>query len=299
MMVWPDLWWRGIAAAMILVSLFLFCRALVADRSCGRRRCPKCWYDMSGTPGILTCSECGYVAKLERRLFRTRRRWRWAFVGLLVALCATSVALMPKIRRDGWPSILPISVLVLLTEDVSSQGEIPVWRELERRILRSPNSLWLWQWKDIMTRGDKPGQPPWNLSITLEADVRKSDVIHYRVEGGRTRRVSPNRNGFLNASMFFKIEPNVAGAESMTIASPSFGTRLGDAFQDRPSHRLRKQLGSRKQLPQEVSFVLTVSFVSIQRQPNTVVWRETINVEMPALNLPLPVTPLPTSAPAR
>ncbi len=49
-----------------------------------RLRCPKCWYDMSGSPG-LTCSECGHKAKHERRLRKGRRYWR--FIWLVALLC--------------------------------------------------------------------------------------------------------------------------------------------------------------------------------------------------------------------
>ncbi len=51
--------------------------ALFWDRARGRRRCPKCWYDLAATPAGAagtTCPECGRTARSERELARTRRR---------------------------------------------------------------------------------------------------------------------------------------------------------------------------------------------------------------------------------
>ncbi|MEM7230145.1 MAG: hypothetical protein AAF432_15165, partial [Planctomycetota bacterium] len=52
--------WLGVA--VLLCALF-FNR--IRKLWNNQRRCPKCWYDMSHTPG-LTCGECGRTAKKER-----------------------------------------------------------------------------------------------------------------------------------------------------------------------------------------------------------------------------------------
>jgi len=67
-----------IGASVCLFALLLTIWALIGDRSRGRKRCPKCWYDMSGARG-LQCPECGKTAKSERKLGKARRP-RWAFV---------------------------------------------------------------------------------------------------------------------------------------------------------------------------------------------------------------------------
>src|SRR5262245_16943278 len=56
----------GLPAALGVLALWV---GLFTDPSRGRRRCPACWYDMSGTDGM-TCSECGRVAREEREFFR-------------------------------------------------------------------------------------------------------------------------------------------------------------------------------------------------------------------------------------
>ena len=44
-------------AAVTLVGLLLVYRGLWGDRSKGRVRCPKCWYDMRGSlPGVVVVS---------------------------------------------------------------------------------------------------------------------------------------------------------------------------------------------------------------------------------------------------
>ena len=71
-------------AVVPLVGLMLVCWGLWGDRSKGRPRCPKCWYDMRGTLPKLVCPECGYDARQQRRLYRNRRGWRRITLGLIV-----------------------------------------------------------------------------------------------------------------------------------------------------------------------------------------------------------------------
>src|SRR5690606_21932594 len=71
------------------------------DRPRGRKRCPKCWYDMSGAAGLV-CPECGKDARRERRLLKTRRRRGWAVLAMVLLLAAYPVLKVPVVRRDGW-----------------------------------------------------------------------------------------------------------------------------------------------------------------------------------------------------
>jgi hypothetical protein len=61
-----------------VAGLVLFVIALRGDPARGRRRCPRCWYDLRGTPGM-TCSECGFTGASELDFLRTRRH-RWMLI---------------------------------------------------------------------------------------------------------------------------------------------------------------------------------------------------------------------------
>jgi hypothetical protein len=93
-------WGLGMGAVALLVwSLFW-------DRAGGRRRCPRCWYDMAGNAGF-TCPECGHDASGERRLGRTRRRWRWVGVAAALALGSYATSSGPRAIAHGWPGLVP------------------------------------------------------------------------------------------------------------------------------------------------------------------------------------------------
>ena len=103
------LWWLSgaLVAAIGLLILFL---ALFKDRSRGRRRCPKCWYDMAGVPG-LRCPECGREAKAERALGRRRRRWRGAGVGAVLLAIGVAGAAWPQYNSREWVRLVPSVIL--------------------------------------------------------------------------------------------------------------------------------------------------------------------------------------------
>jgi hypothetical protein len=154
---WYQLDWIWTATGWLLAILAfaLFLWSLFADRARGRRRCPRCWYDMAGVPG-LTCPECGRAHKSERRLTRTRRR-RWtACLALLAILGGSAIILAPGIRRNGWRSILPTTVIIFMLPRAGADHQFdPVklqWstdgfaQEMAARVERGQVSSWQWSW---------------------------------------------------------------------------------------------------------------------------------------------------------
>jgi hypothetical protein len=89
-------WWYIPAGVLALLGLWLIDRALRRDTRLAtpqRRRCPKCWYDLSTLPAAaadrfpVVCPECGRSCNSPRELRRVRRRWGLALASLpLVAL---------------------------------------------------------------------------------------------------------------------------------------------------------------------------------------------------------------------
>ena len=80
------------------VGLLLIWWGLWGDRSKGRARCPRCWYDMRGTLPGLECPECGHDAGSRRLLYRNRRRWGRAVLGVLLVLLLS----YPAVIVCGW-----------------------------------------------------------------------------------------------------------------------------------------------------------------------------------------------------
>lgn len=154
--------WIFIALMWLLLALGLFglAWAMLWDRSRGRKRCPKCWYVVEGVPevdGATTCPECGKVTRKARRFRKTRRRWGWATLAVLVLTGSYASHAYPIIRDHGWWGLVPDAVLIAALPShapfalVSLQNANPLLAEVERRSgLRSRSGGWvdgLWPWE--------------------------------------------------------------------------------------------------------------------------------------------------------
>lgn len=145
-------WWTwicwGVAGALALAGGWLLYRALLHDRSRGRRRCRKCWYDMSGAPG-LRCPECGREFKHERQLLRTRRRWGVASAAALVLALAGGAALTPRVQRDGWLGVVPTPALLVILSFYEEEGDA-VWKRVQGRIWNPNSAAGLTTWEKLL-----------------------------------------------------------------------------------------------------------------------------------------------------
>lgn len=114
------------------------------DPSRGRRRCPRCWYDLSATHGA-TCSECGYQAQRESVLFRTRRSRTGMSIGSVLLVLAYLTVRWPSIQRDGWRVLIPTSSIVLMGRWYA--GTSTLWGdEIERRAEYGEIADWQLSW---------------------------------------------------------------------------------------------------------------------------------------------------------
>ncbi|MCK4871273.1 MAG: hypothetical protein KAS72_00965 [Phycisphaerales bacterium] len=196
-------WTAGGLVGLLGVCLALW--ALLIDgyrrRWHKQRRCPKCWYDMRHTPGA-TCSECGFTDKREHQLFKARRRWRWVAVAVLLMGIGWGGGAYPKIKRDGWRSVVPTTVLIAALPWLDEPrwvarpapmpfiGAGPTLRpmsfcaELGRRAMN--DSLWDWQWQWLIDRactGDAARRPPSTLWGNVYARFLRSAKTNGHLDG--------------------------------------------------------------------------------------------------------------------
>lgn len=151
-------WFSWVLGALLLVlCLGVTWWGLFGDSARGRRRCPKCWYDMSHTEG-LRCPECGRTAAKEHHLGRTRRRLLPAAAGAIIAAGTTSWAL-ERIQHVGWASLLPTRVILVgLPFSGGTDGGLGV--EIVRRMGLGVLDDGDWQaLVDRCLRGDSSARP--------------------------------------------------------------------------------------------------------------------------------------------
>lgn len=167
----------GAVAAWLALAVFVL--ALFSDffvqRFRKRRRCPRCWYSMQGTPG-LRCSECGYEANRERTLFKSRKRWRVVWLAVFLLAGSYALRVMPGVKDRGWVAAVPTTALIVSMpwHDVYDenwkykripQPDVTVWNKCAAELLDErvkPAVLWHWQEELLVNRclqGDVDREP--------------------------------------------------------------------------------------------------------------------------------------------
>lgn len=129
---WQQAWiWYATAVALGAVGFGLLVWFWRGDRARGRRRCPKCWYDLSAAVGsgevgeTFMCPECGRVVHGERGLLRTRRRRRWVLIAVVALVGAWVVGQQPTVKQRGWMWLVPMWAL---------KQALPIWPERDGAI---------------------------------------------------------------------------------------------------------------------------------------------------------------------
>lgn len=146
-----------IGSVLISAGVITFFLAMFRDRARGRRRCSKCWYDMTGVPPpSLKCPECGHLHVGDAALLRTRRHYRAAAFGLTLILIGYGGFIAHKALTHGWPTAIPSSVLVTvwpISESDWLDAELgggpftdPAFIELRERLATGSLSLWQQNW---------------------------------------------------------------------------------------------------------------------------------------------------------
>lgn len=167
---WAE--WLLVAGGWSLLTAggLLLLWALLWDRSRGRKRCPKCWYDMGGAVAreveddgrdVFVCPECGRRVKGEKGLRRTRRRWGWVAVAMLMVVTGANCWFVrPRLAREGWWAVLPSSVIVWVCPiaEPGLQPQLPgalrMFKppsgSLVQRLVERGKKERLWWWQDVV-----------------------------------------------------------------------------------------------------------------------------------------------------
>jgi HEAT repeat protein len=171
-------WWVG--ALLAVLGLAVVSLALFRDRARGRRRCPRCWYDMAATGGM-KCPECGRTQSSEKLFFRTRRRWRLGAVGMLLLVLGAATAVGSAAYTGQWAQYTPVPVLrwvlarfkgdaeKVSTKLTASGGSVASLTSWERLLLASQISRDMRWWLSASPDEKKAAaaaatQPPINAS---------------------------------------------------------------------------------------------------------------------------------------
>lgn len=189
---------NAIAVLGGVVLLFALFSDSLRQRFKRRRRCPKCWYDLSHSP-TMTCSECGNAAKDDRKLYKGRRRWRFAWLAVLLVVTGYGVCATPGIKERGWVAAVPTTVLIAVLPWL--EPDLEVWETNRGFGLRGkflPKADWrnqlfsdfaysrvdehdLWSWQETLLRivcraqdtGPKPQVAEWdNLTDQVLGSMR-------------------------------------------------------------------------------------------------------------------------------
>lgn len=145
----------SIGTLFTLLAIVLLYVAVLRDRSHGKPRCAKCWYDMRNLEEP-KCPECGWTARKPRHQFRTRRHRRLAVLGVLWAFVAGASFVGPRVREHGALSIVPTTALLYFAPDAGDEfdplsGELrAIPNELKRRAAHV--SMTDWQWRMYIRR---------------------------------------------------------------------------------------------------------------------------------------------------
>lgn len=195
--------YRPFLVAVLIMSLGLSGGLIVVgwrfDPSLGRRRCPKCWYDLSGTKGLL-CTECGHEAASERLLFKSRRS------RMTIALALIPLLLVPIVHRGlyawrvGWVGLIPTTVMVVawewLPESVVGSFNSGWWgtgRQTPGTLLARVEQRELWDWQNAILQ--------WRQEAALANSKTSKQVIRASALSGR---------GSTDASIPYAVRPRFA-----------------------------------------------------------------------------------------
>lgn len=103
--------WAMLAVGIVAFGLATVVRGVYGRSPQGKARCSRCWYDMSGAPGLV-CPECGHDCGKAGNLYRRRRRPVVVWLGAMIVALGVASFTIPVLLSGGWQAFVPTAVMI-------------------------------------------------------------------------------------------------------------------------------------------------------------------------------------------
>ncbi len=230
-----------LSAILALAGAWLLHRALFKDRSRGKRRCPKCWYDLTGIPANVaptrsdpveaagseanawTCPECGRITLREGQMLRTRRHWVPCFAGVIALALSYAAFKTPVVLKSDWTRFVPTTILIVVADADPLVGNPNANTPGNRVGLSSTGRVNLAASAMFGTAPAQPPPPTWRerLSVNMWGQVQNESAYDWQIRYFVRRALATQKIGF--ASLFETPPSWIAGRPlAVTAADSSF-----------------------------------------------------------------------------
>ncbi|MCA9276402.1 MAG: hypothetical protein KDA29_10280 [Phycisphaerales bacterium] len=231
-MIWSFLLWVLLVLGLVVgVRAWLWDRAGFRGRA--KRRCRRCWYDLTGAverDDGYVCPECGKRHRTIRSMRKTRRSWRLVVVAVVMFLSAYAIGIRGRynnqqFRQLGWPVLVPTPVLILtmplmpdeagsLPDRNSGTSSLPykqrplgerIAREIDVRLYKSESTTLLDRWLfERMARRES-----W-ATLSDETSVRGQVYTYVYRALARQHRLGPDEEHWARSVYWMDVEAPVA-----------------------------------------------------------------------------------------
>ncbi len=119
--------WLGAGVTALASALLIWALAwdrLRRFRNPKIKRCPNCWYTMEHLEGIV-CPECGFEVRKERNFYKTRRRWRWACLAIILLSIGSTGLSFGRLVLIDWIPKTPSWALLMTVEQIKLPSSWP------------------------------------------------------------------------------------------------------------------------------------------------------------------------------
>lgn len=237
-----TIYWLCWLATIVFFGAMIYIAwaAIFKDRPKGKRRCPKCWFDMCATPGM-TCGECGFTAHFEKQLNKRRRRLGVAVLAILSCVAMAGV-INERLMVRGWMGIVPTKALILslpFTMDLQGKSFLELtkrmqaselsdgeWKMLMKRCAKGDfqrevfSAEWdntysrvILSWRQTLEAGSDAEKPLWDIAPKVEVTTRDS----WPTDVSPRLEIQINDWWPTNTTIRIRAQPRIEGEPSTTF----------------------------------------------------------------------------------